>query len=250
MEEQLNKNTLTLEDIIELNEFTQVDDLLTSELSELDDLYSLSKKLLVDEAGINESNKPLRIGSQQANSKRNMMFISNQTANLISLKKLKMDMIKQRSDIKRDMLDRNIKTLIQLDKKNKNNDSELSLKNIATYLINVVNTKPASLQHVSATDAEVDEELEALLLENNEFNETDINTDKDTVCEYIDTSNTESNNKIVYVESEDEYLLVDSNYDTIRTLDIDELNLSEDEDGNIIDLNTKMIIEIVEIEGD
>jgi hypothetical protein len=250
MEEQLNKNTLTLEDIIELNEFTQVDDLLTSELSELDDLYSLSKKLLVDEAGINESNKPLRIGSQQANSKRNMMFISNQTANLISLKKLKMDMIKQRSDIKRDMLDRNIKTLIQLDKKGKDDDSELSLKNIATYLINVVNTKPASLQHVSATDAEVDEELEALLLENNEFNETDINTDKDTVCEYIDTSNTESNNKIVYVESEDEYLLVDSNYDTIRTLDIDELNLSEDEDGNIIDLNTKMIIEIVELEGD
>lgn len=250
MEEQLNKNTLTLEDIIELNEFTQVDDLLTSELSELDDLYSLSKKLLIDEAGINESNKPLRIGSQQANSKRNMMFISNQTANLISLKKLKMDMIKQRSDIKRDMLDRNIKTLIQLDKKGKDDDSELSLKNIATYLINVVNTKPASLQHVSATDAEVDEELEALLLENNEFNETDINTDKDTVCEYIDTSNTESNNKIVYVESEDEYLLVDSNYDTIRTLDIDELNLSEDEDGNIIDLNTKMIIEIVELEGD
>jgi hypothetical protein len=227
-----------------------VDDLLNSELSELDDLYSLSKKLLIDEAGINESTKPLRIGSQQANSKRNMMFISNQTANLISLKKLKMDMIKQRSDIKRDMLDRNIKTLIQLDKKGKEDDSELSLKNIATYLINVVNTKPASLQHVSATDAEVDEELEALLLENNEFNETDINTDKDTVCEYIDTSNTESNNKIVYVESEDEYLLVDSNYDTIRTINIDELDLSEDEDGNIIDLNTKMIIEIVELEGD
>jgi len=140
-ETAVDRAELTLRDIIAQNEFTENHAVLVHEINQIEDLFELTKGMLLEEVNANKlpDGKPPRLGTVLPNKKRNMMFISSQTTNLISMRNLKMSLIKHQITLKTDMLDRNIKTLAQIAKDKTGGDDTGNPGAILDFLINNLN---------------------------------------------------------------------------------------------------------------
>lgn len=237
---------LTIRDIITQNEFADNNGLLDQEITELESLYALSKGLLTEEAGIGkvESTLPRRLGTADANPRRNMMFITNQTANLINLRKLKLDLIKQKADLKRDQLDRNIKALIQINKDKTGTNSELFSKALMEFVSSNVNFRVSlenkPIRNIHEVDAELDRVLheEGLIIDEDDV--TPITSEKASYNIYYD----EDHNTLICEESTGIIYLIDADYQVIRELTDDDVQLEELDDDNLLDVFTNTIIPI------
>ena len=83
-----NKVILNIDDL--LNEYQRME----SEINEIDSLYLSSKDLLENST---------------RGSRANLVFVSNQTSNLISIKNHKLNLLKTMNDIKKSIIDLKIK---------------------------------------------------------------------------------------------------------------------------------------------
>ena len=262
-EEQPSSTELTLRDILQRNQFKENDGLLDSEITELESLYAMSKGILLDEAQIaTNSTQPKRIGTNEASKKKNMMFIATQTANLISIRKLKMDLVRQKADLKRDELDRSIKTLVQITKENKGGDDEGSPKRVLDFLINHLNIHLPNPYQPVQNEVDVDAALEAQLLQGAAPEHTkpaqqdiqdailsDIGIYTDGEPDGADGYKTvydEDGNILVYNSDEDKVYVVTPEYDLVRELSEGEYEAEMTEDGQLVDTVTGTIIEVLE----
>lgn len=239
---------LTLKDIIRRNQFKENDSLLDLEIQELESLYAMSKKYLLEEAGMSTGTGPKRLGTVEAGRRKNFMFISTQTANLISMRKLKMDLVKQKADLKRDELDRSIKTLVQISKDDKSNEEENSPSKILDFIINNlnVNIPMASAPRLENED-EVDSLLDAALGVDTPPPPAEPAPKKKDKKKNKPTRNYRGGDEIlVYSQGEDKTYLATEDYEVIREMDAGEISPEFLADGSLVDAATNSLIEIVE----
>jgi hypothetical protein len=244
---------LTLQDVLARNEFSENDRLLEQEIEELESLYKMSKGILQNEANPNgDSTSPKRLGTNGAAVKRSMLFIAQQTGNLINIRRLKMDIIRQKADLKRDELDRNIKALVQIAKEGRMDNDESSPKKVLEFLVNHLNISlPMLSPHSKSIQSEedVDAALDALLDGDGidtEFTEelpktSALNRMKDYGTDYDGKGNF-----LVYSSSEEKLWLVDSDYEVICELDDGEYDADILDDGRLIDRRKNVLIEIID----
>jgi hypothetical protein len=139
----LAKAEISLRDIIAQNEFTASKSLLEREIEEADELFGMIKTMVLEEVGTNKAQddgRPARMGTvNAAPKKRNMMFISSQTTNMISLKNLKMSLINKLTGLQTDQLDRNIRALTQMAKDDKNLNEANNPAAVLDFLMNNLN---------------------------------------------------------------------------------------------------------------
>ena len=256
-EEPVNDPTeLTLRDILQRNQFKENDGLLDSEITELESLYSMSKQILMDEAnGGASSAAPKRLGTVDAGKKKNFMFIANQTANLISIRKLKMELVRQKADLKRDELDRSIKALVQIAKEAKSGDDEGNPKRVLDFLINNLNINiPIGPSPMLRNEADVDALLERTL-EDAGFGSSKEKVVDAEILETIESAGEESqyvreyngtDDILVYNPDGEKVYVVTKDYEIVRELSEDEYDAEILEDGTFVDTLTNTIIEILE----
>ena len=244
---------LTLQDVLARNEFSENDRLLEQEIEELESLYRMSKGILQDEANPNGgSTAPKRLGTNGAAVKRNMLFIAQQTGNLINIRKLKMDIIRQKADLKRDELDRSIKALVQIAKEGRMDNDEGSPKKVLEFLVNHLNISlPMSSPHSKSIQSEedVDAALDALLDGNvidAEFTEEPPKPSASKKTKDYGTDYDGRGNFLVYSGSEEKLWLVNSDYEVIRELDEGEYDADMLDDGRLIDRRKNVLIEIID----
>jgi hypothetical protein len=242
---------LTLRDILHLNQFKENDSLLDNEISELESLYKMSKAILIEESEVSNSSTTSnrRLGTVDTVKRKNFMFISNQTANLISLRKLKLDLVKQKADLKRDELDRSIKAIVQISKEENSSEENDNPKRILDYLVNNLNINiPINAMSTLHNEQDMDDLLELALKENNIIEEVKVIDTKKTKSKpkevykktYLDTGN-----YLVYDANEEKLYLVNDDYEVINELSEDEYN-AEMIDDQLIDTETNTIIELLE----
>ena len=246
---------LTLQDVLARNEFSENDRLLEQEIEELESLYRMSKGILQDEANPNGgSTAPKRLGTNGAAVKRNMLFIAQQTGNLINIRKLKMDIIRQKADLKRDELDRSIKALVQIAKEGRMDNDEGSPKKVLEFLVNHLNISlPMSSPHSKSIQSEedVDAALEAVLEGNvidaefTEEPEQPVSRASKKAQDY-GTDYDGKGNFLVYSNSEERLWLVGVDYEVIRELEDGEYDADMLDDGRLVDRRKNVLIEIID----
>lgn len=263
---EMTSAELTLRDIITQNEFAENNALLKNEITEIDSLFTMTKKMLIDEVGSNDavdaaSNKPQRMGTVQAAPKRrNMMFISSQTTNLISMRNLKLQLIKQQSTLKQNMLDRNIRALSEIAKKNEGGDGD-NTQALLDFVLNNLNLNiPVSPQQRQMFNLKplnhgnVDDELDSVLdaAEDVEVKVKQVeHSAPPKLKKKVDPLQPKvtygaTTNLLVYQGSEDKVFIVTMDYDMVRELTTDEYELDMREDGTIVDTKSNTIIEVME----
>lgn len=241
---------LGLRDIISMNEFKDNDSSIVDEITELEQLYSMTKTLLLDEANSNQSTTPVRLGTNTSFKKRNMMFISTQTSNLISIRQLKLNLIKQRADLKRDALDRYIKTIVHISKEGKEVGDEDNPSKILDFIVNHLNVNIGGTTSKAISNEDIDAILDSKL--DNEVTDVDENivkvekkkSKKITLTHKLEYDN--DGNILAYMASEEKLYVVTPNYDLIKELSEDEYDAQEDEIGNLFDAITGTSIEVLE----
>ena len=240
---------LELRDVINLNTFTENNDLLDKEILELEKLYTYSKTILETEVSSGgDKNEIRRIGSvpQNGSKKRNMLFISQQISNLTSIRKLKLEILNHKAVLKRDELDRNAKILTQLLKEQKTDNDETSPEKILSYLVNHLNISlPPSSPPNSLNEDEVDQELERILSSTGEENTARNLTDdtfkvKNSFNEFYNLKR----ERLVLDTREGKIFLTDENYDVIREILEEEVEIIQTDDEYVDNL-TSTIIELV-----
>jgi hypothetical protein len=269
----LTQEELTLRDIIAQNQFSETKALLGQEMQEVDELFSTVKELLMEEVNAGKASptdRPMRLGTAAPPKKRNMMFISSQTTNLISIKNLKMSLINKTSALQADMLDRNIRTLTQISKDNKGEGEGIGGGAILDFLINNLNINiPVSPKMRSdfnlapANSADVEDDLDAIIdaaerekeapkpeTPQVDFTAPPPTAKKKKVVEveepvYTKEYKGQENRFLVYNEATGEMCVVDDGYDPIEDLNEDEYDIEELEDGTIVDKLTNTIIEVL-----
>lgn len=253
---------MTLRDILQDNQFAENDKMLDSEIGELTMLYDLSKSILMDEAGIgkkDDQTRPARLGTAAASSpKRNMMFISNQTGNLIAMRKLMMDLIGKKADLKRDTLDRSIKALIQIAKEKKEEGDDSG--KILDFLVNNLRlTIPVAVPQGGLTlpvnEQDIDDELDRRLeaedadfvevkkRDENVFSPASMELEKEpTIRETLDGNGC----RLVYSQADETFYVVNRDYEVLETLTEADLDVKETEDERVYDAKRGCFIEILD----
>lgn len=243
---------LELRDLLEMNEFKESDAALAGEIGEIDDLYGLAKRLLLEEAGEPEKadGRPARMGTNSASKRKNMKFISDQIANLISIRSQKISLIKQRADLKKNTLDRFVKTVGEIAKVNKGEGGDDDPSKLIDLLVNQLNISintsgPMKLAPKEIKD--IDAELDALLdgaddADELTFEEVPAVEARKKIKREYDAEG----NLLVYDASEERVYLVNPDYDLIREVGEDEYSGEMDEDGNFFDSLTYTLIEVLE----
>jgi hypothetical protein len=245
-----------LRKVLEENSFAVQDTMLEREREQIQSLYDLAHQVLMEEIGPldskkapTEDGKPIRLGTNaaaQAGKKRNMMFISTQTSNLINIRKLMMDLVTQRTNLQRDTLDRNIKILAQMSKDKKGGSEDYA--KIITFLINEAKISLPHFAggHTIPTHSSVDDLLEERIQSDEEF----VELQPDDVRRVEEESESEipehdaDGFRIVYSQDDEKFYLVDANYEVQGELSEEDVNPQETEDGTIYSASRNVIIEI------
>jgi hypothetical protein len=268
--QSFSNTELTLRDIIAQNTFSDNEAMLKQELTEANELFTLVKGLLMDEVGeIAKPATPQRMGTVQQTKRRNMMFISSQTTNLISIKNLKMSLITKLSGLQQDQLDRNIRALSQIAKENKIEDSESNPTAVLDFILNNLNiTIPiapalrAQMGLRPAHDISAEVDLDSII-DAEEARENESKQEKTSFTApppkklvkpkvepkveeplyklaYDDAGNT-----LVYNVEEDKMVVVDGGYEIIKELQPDEYEVDVLPDGSYYDKHTNTLIELI-----
>jgi hypothetical protein len=268
--QSFSNTELTLRDIIAQNTFSDNEAMLKQELTEANELFTLVKGLLMDEVGeIAKPATPQRMGTVQQTKRRNMMFISSQTTNLISIKNLKMSLITKLSGLQQDQLDRNIRALSQIAKENKIEDSESNPTAVLDFILNNLNItipiapalraqmglRPA---HDISAEVDLDSIIDAEEARENEFKQEKTSftapPPKKLVKPKVEPKVEEplyklayddAGNTLVYNVEEDKMVVVDGGYEIIKELQSDEYEVDVLPDGSYYDKHTNTLIELI-----
>lgn len=227
-----SKKLSSLQDILEENNFTDSIKKVQEEIDELDSLYGRLKKhtggLLDDLDGVSET-KPQRMNTQQSTRRKvSPVYIGTQITNMVSIKNLKLSLMKHIKDMEVSRLDRAFKVLNQLAKE-EGSDGEIPLHVLSTFLLQngikagfiMDATKPTEDDYDDILDHRFDEEgLTSIEV-------ADINLDdfKDVALKNNLTSEKEEKPSYLYIDQEGEsaYLL-DDKEEIIKEFDFSSIN--------------------------
>lgn len=238
-------------------------DVLDSELKDVEDIYSTLKQHVLDELNIS-NNQPTQQTNPRLGARNNLppkkssMYLASQTNNLISLKNLKLQMLKEQTRISESKIDRQLKLLNLLKEEKDENDNEISAKDILNYLINEIRAPlPITGESIDVTDSienemydnELDKRLseetnEPIIEKTLEVNEFSSNEDGLIFDKYdIDGDSI----RIVYNANEDKFYLIDSEGNVLENINESELNLTlDDTDENNVFIRENISGTIVE----
>ena len=233
------KALIQKEDLIRKIEEEIAKEEINAELVEIEDFYKTLKKQVLEEMnGSGDAKAPARLGMKQPSAARKSMYLSSQTSNMISLKQLKFQMIKEKNRIDEVKIDKKIK-LLQLISDEGGNKEEISAQDILDYLVNHVKS-PASITgevidmedmvEQEMYDDELDKRLDEALEEETNSVEEDPKLSvkyEETIFDkyYIDGENI----KFIYDTLEDKVYLVDGEYNILEEVDEDSIKLEIDE---------------------
>lgn len=251
------KNELSpIDDLHSLNNFKQFQEEITTEILELDDFYGKIKKILLADLAEPDPSAPVRLGVKPP-AKKSAMLIASQTSNLIAIKSLKLQFMKERTRIGEDELERRLKIIIasSKDKRDDGESGEFSGKNVLKYLISILGVSiPITGDTVSDNDILdgdfSDAELDRRLAEEDMDTPVILSNDRpqeDTLPpeEYeIDGENY----KIILDEETLVFHLVDGDYNLIKELIIDEdidIDIIDEENNVIVDRKSNTLVELV-----
>lgn len=194
-----------------------------------------SKLLDIMEEDDNDS-KPKRLNSKPTR-KPSSVYVSSQIANMISMKTLKLALLKHKNDLGTSSLDRAMKILTSINKDDSLGKRDLPLDRVLALLLSKNVAIPSNSRLMDAlqhTDTAVDEELDRMIMEHDipsivytEVNEGIKEPTEDTNIEF----NTESDNILFLDTSEDKIYIVDSEYNVLSEVSEDNVDIVELEDG-------------------
>ena len=185
-----NKIILNIDDL--LNEYQRME----SEINEIDSLYLSSKDLLENST---------------RGSRANLVFVSNQTSNLISIKNHKLNLLKTMNDIKKSIIDLKIKEYNLNSKNNELNDNSKEIINeIFNKMMNMdtkelINTSVQQQIEEKITEDEIDILIEKRLNEKN-TEENIIDNKKEIIKQF----------RIVIEDKENIPYIIDEDYNIIE----------------------------------
>lgn len=219
------------EQILQLNEFTSNERLLLIEIGEVDSFYGTLKADLISKMDPpndpNAQAKPTRMGTKEPSRLGSSRFVTDQTANLISMKQLKLAMLKQRTDLKHAYLDRAMKVVEKILKERENNKDSGGINGnlLLRYLLSLAEgnngkgtsfTGPNSERVIDGEVIEPVEDDSALEARLNEVPSDKFNASMDELVGNIKPSVGVAldNLRLVYSEGNEAFYLIDEE-DTI-----------------------------------
>jgi hypothetical protein len=250
--------TVSTDQIASSNEFIENVIEIVNEIKEIESFYSESKKHLMKEMEIDDPSVPKRLGTPVQ--RKSTTFITMQTANLVAMKNLKLALLKEKTRIKENKLDRDIKLATMITKKEESNDTDKNNSEILNYILNNMKVVvPITLDHqpfsTIAEDAEIidDEELERRI---------DEEIDELVPENFIDTQGTPSSETEASTKPEEfnidgdkrrlvidletmKVLLVNDNYDLIKEMADDECQIDflDNDEEILYDAISKTLVE-------
>jgi len=218
-------------------------DMIDAEIEELDSLFT-ELKTHFD-------------GIKNSQARGSLSFIKDQTSNLISIKSAKLNYIKQRADMKKNLTDFAFKDKTISSKESTDGIDNISaeiVKKIANEIkyVPVQNTKTIDTDEENNIDKLLDEELDDVNIDtiveagtNIEEVEVNYNVETSTIDENEDLTNTNLEEAISDIEEDDNSIIV-VDLDTLLFYSINKDDFSIiDELGSI-----ERIVDSTEIEGD
>ena len=221
------------------------------DISQIQEFYESNMAMIDEELEVTESLytelKNHFDGIKRSTSNGALTFISKQTPNLIALRKNKIDLIKEKNSITKNVIDSSIKLIVEDENDNKDNEilkqlhQMLLSNNPSTYLESMEN------DNEEITEEDMDNLLEARLEEINSKKEKTKSKPKEQKLKH------KSYNFVI--DTDYNLYAVDSDYNILEDEDIEypdwEITFEEDEHGGIYALNQyNEEIEIVSFEED
>jgi hypothetical protein len=264
-----NKTNISINKEILVNEIQDnlKKEILDNELIELQDVYNKLKNHVFSELESNNNNNQTpsnnpRLGMRNNSpTKKATMYLASQTSNLISLKNLKLQFLKEQTRISESKIDRQLKLLQLMKDENKENGNDITAKDVLNYLINEIRAPiPITGESIDVADSIenelFDSELDKRLSEENiepiiesTLDKMEFSSNEDGLI--FDKYNIDGDEyKFIYKKSEDKFYLVDNQGNIIQEVLENELSLSlddTDEDNEFIKENiSNTIIEEIE----
>lgn len=259
-----------LTEILSNNDFAEVESQLNKEIAEIDQLYQRTSKhtmALMDAQEGNEPSTPRRMGTAEPK-KVSPMYISTQITNLISMKNLKLSLLKHGKDLKESRLDRAFKIVnqIQKDKANGSGAGGIPAAEILKFLLQSNVRLPSIGGNIQRDAGETEEESEEKMLARLEAAEKDEATkepvnntlldhrktpqpivEEPKIEEELETPEVEDDGEILfYAEGDQQYYIVDKQYNVIREVTSEEVDVVEESEGVYYCNNFHKYVEIGE----
>lgn len=241
----LDKNKeIDFNTILEENDFTESDNNIKEEIKEVDELFTLIKSILLKEVnGSTDPDKPLRLGTIQTANRKNTRFISDLVTNLTSIKTLKLNLEKQRTDNKKDYLNRILKVLTESGKIEETKKGGENYSELLNFVMSNTNLEISSNMINLNESLSDDETLDSVLLESK--NQIALETKTPKKPKKRLKSYDMEGNFLFYSVINDKLFLVNTDYEIIREVKEEEVEIEED--GEVYyDAKTNCIIELSE----
>lgn len=249
--------------ILEIEEGIQKE-FIAGEIIETEDLYQILKTHIMAEMNGNAAqiNGNPRLGVRNQTPKRSAMYLASQTSNLIAVKNLKFQMMKEQTRMIESKIEKKIKILAAL-KDEKGNGEGITAKDVLNYLINEMNTPIPitgdTIDHGDIIENEMfDDELDKRLEEEALNSTEEVSTVEPTMDKNVFNSNEDGvifdkydidgdNIKFIYKSNEDKIFLVDVDGNILEEVPEEEIQLeiNETDPDNvfIIELISNTIVE-------
>ena len=254
----VKSKTHELSHISDNNHFQDLNQVIDSDIVEIDSMYTLIRNDLVDkltDSGTVDRQQSMRLGSRQPNKKVSPVFLTQQTANLNSIKSTKLQFLKEKARLREAQLDREIRIYNAVKKDIDGDDDKVTNKDVLNYLIKeaAVNISFGSHKKDDIIDGEYsDIELEAILNKedgtpDNEMMDSEIEFSAETNDENVDIVIDGDNYRIVFIMEENILAIVSKEDEIIRYMDESEVDIEFEGDGDelVIDRITNSIVEIM-----
>lgn len=255
-----------------------------SEITEIQELFNRTKshtvRLLDDMDNDMDPNQSRRMNTAPTKKRVSPLYISAQMGNLISLKNLKMSMLKHKASLNDTILDRAYKVITQInkDKAAAGANGDVPLDKLLAILMEAGVVLPTSLTSGSKSDVpegDVDDALMELIKENNiksiNLDQNGNPIEEDAYLKSLEAAGINpglneisdadilkekeqkeilENAYCVYVDNDEgKIYIVNEDYEVLKEIDNeDELDLEELEDGNYISKAFNLPVEISETE--
>lgn len=203
---------------------------------ELEELNILTKRLsthtnklldILDD--IDTPTAPQRMHSTPKKPRVSGTYIASQLSNLIGIKNLKLQVLKQRESLKSSALDRAVRILTLMDKGKEDSRNELPYNQILNMMVNMGVQLPLSKEKdmvLLEDETNIDNELLSIMEEKN--------IDVIKVSTVEDVSDTDIIPTKIFLDSEvGKFYLVDDEFNISTEVNEDELDDIEKDDGSI-----------------
>jgi hypothetical protein len=239
---------------------------IAGEIIETEDLYQILKTHIMAEmigANTPQVNNSPRLGVRNNQApKRSAMYLASQTSNLIAVKNLKFQMMKEQTRMIESKIEKKIKMLAAL-KDEKGNGEGITAKDVLNYLINEMNTPIPitgdTIDHGDIIENEMfDDELDKRLEEEALNSTEEVSKVEPTMDKNVFSSNEDGvifdkydidgdNIKFVYKSNEDKIFLVDVDGNILEEVPEEniqlEINETDPDNVFIIELISNTIVE-------